>query len=43
MVASLNLTSANVEIHFDLWWNPAIEDQATDIAHIGLDKKIWLK
>jgi len=29
----LNLTSANVVIHFDPWWNPAIEDQATDRAH----------
>ena len=29
----LNLTSADVVIHFDPWWNPAIEDQATDRAH----------
>lgn len=29
----LNLTSANVVLHFDPWWNPAIEDQATDRAH----------
>lgn len=29
----LNLTSANLVIHFDPWWNPAIEDQATDRAH----------
>ncbi|WP_436514156.1 DEAD/DEAH box helicase [Clostridium thermobutyricum] len=29
----LNLTSASVVIHFDPWWNPAIEDQATDRAH----------
>lgn len=29
----LNLTSANVVVHFDPWWNPAIEDQATDRAH----------
>ncbi|EOR26337.1 SNF2 family helicase [Clostridium sartagoforme AAU1] len=29
----LNLTSANVVIHFDPWWNPAIEEQATDRAH----------
>lgn len=29
----LNLTSANVVIHFDPWWNPAVEDQATDRAH----------
>ena len=29
----LNLTSANVVVHFDPWWNPAVEDQATDRAH----------
>ena len=29
----LNLTSADVVIHFDPWWNPAVEDQATDRAH----------
>ena len=29
----LNLTSADVLINFDPWWNPAIEDQATDRAH----------
>ncbi|MPQ44415.1 DEAD/DEAH box helicase [Clostridium tarantellae] len=29
----LNLTSANMVIHFDPWWNPAVEDQATDRAH----------
>lgn len=29
----LNLTSANTVIHFDPWWNPATEDQATDRAH----------
>lgn len=29
----LNLTSASVVIHFDPWWNPAVEDQATDRAH----------
>lgn len=29
----LNLTSADVVIHFDPWWNPAIESQATDRAH----------
>ena len=31
--SGLNLTSADVVIHFDPWWNPAIEDQATDRAH----------
>lgn len=29
----LNLTSANMVIHFDPWWNPAVENQATDRAH----------
>ena len=29
----LNLTSANIVVHFDPWWNPAIEDQASDRAH----------
>lgn len=29
----LNLTSADVVVHFDPWWNPAVEDQATDRAH----------
>ena len=29
----LNLTSADVVIHFDPWWNPAAEEQATDRAH----------
>ncbi|MGL5067540.1 MAG: DEAD/DEAH box helicase [Sarcina sp.] len=29
----LNLTSADVVIHYDPWWNPAVEDQATDRAH----------
>jgi SNF2 family DNA or RNA helicase len=28
----LNLTSASHVIHFDRWWNPAVEDQATDRA-----------
>ncbi|KAF0851432.1 Helicase conserved C-terminal domain [Spiroplasma poulsonii] len=29
----LNLTAADVVIHFDPWWNPSIENQATDRAH----------
>lgn len=29
----LNLTGADVVVHFDPWWNPAVEDQATDRAH----------
>lgn len=28
-----NLTSADVVIHLDLWWNPQVENQATDRAH----------
>lgn len=37
----LNLTSANLVIHFDPWWNPAVEDQATDRAHrIGQENKV---
>lgn len=31
--AGLNLTSADIVIHFDPWWNPSVEDQATDRAH----------
>lgn len=29
----LNLTSAQTVLHFDPWWNPQIENQATDRAH----------
>ena len=29
----LNLTAANHVIHYDRWWNPAVEDQATDRAY----------
>ena len=29
----LNLTSADIVIHFDPWWNPAVENQASDRAH----------
>ena len=37
----LNLTAADVVIHFDPWWNPAVEAQATDRAHrIGQTKPI---
>ena len=37
----LNLTAADVVIHFDPWWNPAAEAQATDRAHrIGQEKKV---
>ncbi len=31
--AGLNLTAADTVIHFDPWWNPAVEAQATDRAH----------
>lgn len=37
----LNLTRADHVIHFDRWWNPAVEDQATDRAHrIGQTKAV---
>lgn len=37
----LNLTAANHVIHFDRWWNPAVENQATDRAfRIGQTKKV---
>jgi SNF2 family DNA or RNA helicase len=37
----LNLTAADTVIHFDPWWNPAVEDQASDRAHrIGQDRVV---
>jgi superfamily II DNA or RNA helicase len=37
----LNLTRATHVVHFDRWWNPAVEDQATDRAHrIGQDRPV---
>ena len=37
----LNLTAADTVIHFDPWWNPAVEQQATDRAHrIGQSKVV---
>ncbi|MGB7156999.1 MAG: DEAD/DEAH box helicase [Tepidisphaeraceae bacterium] len=37
----LNLTNANHVFHFDRWWNPAVEAQATDRAHrIGQTRKV---
>lgn len=36
----LNLTGADMVIHFDPWWNPAVEDQATDRAHRIGQKKV---
>ena len=39
----LNLTAADTVIHYDPWWNPAVEDQATDRAHrIGQEKKVFV-
>jgi SNF2 family DNA or RNA helicase len=40
----LNLTAANHVIHFDRWWNPAVEDQATDRAfRIGQRKEVQVR
>ena len=39
----LNLTRANHVFHFDRWWNPAVEDQATDRAfRIGQRKNVFV-
>jgi len=39
----LNLTKATHVIHFDRWWNPAVENQATDRAHrIGQAKTVFV-
>ncbi len=39
----LNLTNANHVIHFDRWWNPAVEDQATDRAfRIGQKRNVMV-
>ena len=39
----LNLTKANHVIHFDRWWNPSVENQATDRAfRIGQDKNVMV-
>ena len=39
----LNLTSADTVIHYDPWWNPAVEDQASDRAHrIGQTKPVFV-
>ncbi|MBU0678512.1 MAG: DEAD/DEAH box helicase [Verrucomicrobia bacterium] len=38
----LNLTGADMVIHFDPWWNPAVEDQATDRAYrIGQHRTVY--
>lgn len=39
----VNLTAADYVIHYDPWWNPAVEVQATDRTHrIGQDKKVFV-
>ena len=39
----LNLPQADTVIHYDPWWNPAVETQATDRAHrIGQTKSVWV-
>ena len=39
----LTLTRADTVIHYDPWWNPAVENQATDRAHrIGQDKTVFV-
>jgi len=39
----LNLTRANHVFHFDRWWNPAVENQATDRAfRIGQTRDVWV-
>ncbi len=39
----LNLTAADTVIHYDPWWNPAAEEQASDRAHrIGQDKPVFV-
>jgi len=39
--AGLNLTAASHVVHFDRWWNPAVENQATDRAfRIGQSKNV---
>ena len=39
----LNLTTADTVIHYDPWWNPAVENQATDRAHrLGQNKPVFV-
>ena len=39
----LNLPQADTVIHYDPWWNPAVENQATDRAHrIGQTQSVWV-
>jgi non-specific serine/threonine protein kinase len=40
----LNLTAANHVVHYDRWWNPAVEDQATDRAfRIGQERNVQVR
>jgi SNF2 family DNA or RNA helicase len=40
----LNLTAANHVFHFDRWWNPAVEDQATDRVHrLGQTRRVQVR
>ena len=39
----LNLTAAQNVVHYDLWWNPAVENQATDRAYrIGQENNVMV-
>ncbi|OYW94235.1 MAG: hypothetical protein B7Z18_05365, partial [Alishewanella sp. 32-51-5] len=41
--SGLNLTAADYVIHLDPWWNPAVEDQASDRAHrIGQTRPVTI-
>ncbi|MCP4041769.1 MAG: SWF/SNF helicase family protein, partial [Gammaproteobacteria bacterium] len=41
--SGLNLTAADYVIHMDPWWNPAVEDQASDRAHrIGQERPVTI-
>ena len=40
----LNLTAANHVVHYDRWWNPAVEDQATDrVFRIGQERNVQVR
>ena len=40
----LNLTSANHVVHLDRWWNPAVENQATDrVYRIGQQRRVEVR
>src|SRR5271169_6369149 len=42
--SGLNLTSAAHVVHFDRWWNPAVENQATDRAYrIGQKRNVLVQ